>query len=100
MCQKWDVPFVAGSLDVQTYKEQAGVGTQVAARELRYRFFAEQMTRFQADYLALGHHGDDQVETMLMSFTRSSSTARSEEHTSELQSRFDLVCRLLPAKKT
>src|SRR5437868_10147500 len=25
---------------------------------------------------------------------------RSEEHTSELQSRFDLVCRLLPAKKT
>src|SRR5699024_11457840 len=26
-------------------------------------------------------------------------TARSEEHTSELQSRFDLVCRLLLAKK-
>src|SRR5437868_11337646 len=25
--------------------------------------------------------------------------ARSEEHTSELQSRFDLVCRLLPEKK-
>src|SRR5699024_11323600 len=25
--------------------------------------------------------------------------ARSEEHTSELQSRFDLVCRLLPHKK-
>src|SRR5699024_12700698 len=25
---------------------------------------------------------------------------RSEEHTSELQSRFDLVCRLLPEKKT
>lgn len=75
MCQKWDVPFVAGNLDVQAYKEENAVGTQVAARELRYRFFAEQMTRFQADYLALGHHGDDQVETMLMSFTRSSSTA-------------------------
>src|SRR5437868_11830820 len=27
-------------------------------------------------------------------------TARSEEHTSELQSRFELVCRLLLAKKT
>src|SRR5437868_12682634 len=27
------------------------------------------------------------------------STDRSEEHTSELQSRFDLVCRLLPEKK-
>src|SRR5438067_4655096 len=28
-----------------------------------------------------------------------SSTSRSEEHTSELQSRFDLVCRLLLEKK-
>src|SRR5699024_12728896 len=32
-----------------------------------------------------------------MRSTRSS--RRSEEHTSELQSRFDLVCRLLPEKK-
>src|SRR5690349_23079527 len=31
--------------------------------------------------------------------TRSSSPARSEEHTSELQSRRDLVCRLLLEKK-
>src|SRR5438067_8438060 len=27
------------------------------------------------------------------------SSSRSEEHTSELQSRFDIVCRLLPEKK-
>src|SRR5699024_12388776 len=32
-------------------------------------------------------------------FTYSSSKLRSEEHTSELQSRFDLVCRLLLDKK-
>src|SRR5207249_6082846 len=30
---------------------------------------------------------------------QSIATKRSEEHTSELQSRFDLVCRLLPEKK-
>src|SRR5207249_6286022 len=30
---------------------------------------------------------------------RATDTARSEEHTSELQSRFDLVCRLLLEKK-
>src|SRR5438067_7398206 len=30
---------------------------------------------------------------------RTTSTSRSEEHTSELQSRFDLVCRLLLEKK-
>src|SRR5207249_7518550 len=31
--------------------------------------------------------------------TSSSASSRSEEHTSELQSRFDLVCRLLLEKK-
>src|SRR5207249_11381723 len=33
------------------------------------------------------------------SISRSGSVRRSEEHTSELQSRFDLVCRLLLEKK-
>src|SRR5699024_12386606 len=40
--------------------------------------------------------------TVLASFTASQkifSVSRSEEHTSELQSRFDLVCRLLLEKK-
>src|SRR5699024_12094225 len=32
-------------------------------------------------------------------FTKSTPAFRSEEHTSELQSRFDLVCRLLLEKK-
>src|SRR5699024_12193349 len=40
---------------------------------------------------------DSRDRTVL--FGPSSSTLRSEEHTSELQSRFDLVCRLLLEKK-
>src|SRR5699024_11748036 len=36
---------------------------------------------------------------MKMRWNRSLSVRRSEEHTSELQSRFDLVCRLLLEKK-
>src|SRR5699024_12122508 len=39
------------------------------------------------------------VKTGSSSGSSSSFTARSEEHTSELQSRFDLVCRLLLEKK-
>src|SRR5699024_11797528 len=38
-------------------------------------------------------------DTHALSDTRALSRARSEEHTSELQSRFDLVCRLLLEKK-
>src|SRR5699024_11990394 len=37
--------------------------------------------------------------TCTASVPASAATARSEEHTSELQSRFDLVCRLLLEKK-
>src|SRR5699024_11792533 len=41
---------------------------------------------------------DHQLDTDCPSEVLSTATPRSEEHTSELQSRFDLVCRLLLSK--
>lgn len=72
-CEKWQIDFVGTSIDVHSYKQENKVGTQLAARKLRYRFFAEQMKSYKADYLAFGHHADDQIETMLMGFVRSAS---------------------------
>lgn len=69
-CKKWHIEFVGRTVNVPQYKLENHIGTQVAARELRYQMFKEQMQAFQADYLALGHHGDDQVETMLMNLVR------------------------------
>ncbi|QDP38844.1 tRNA lysidine(34) synthetase TilS [Radiobacillus deserti] len=66
VCQKWHIEFNETSVDVHTYKGKEGKGTQLAARELRYDYFQKQMEVWDADYLALGHHGDDQVETVLM----------------------------------
>src|SRR5699024_11283579 len=43
---------------------------------------------------ALGHSEGERVENLVQVMD-----GRSEEHTSELQSRFDLVCRLLLEKK-
>lgn len=74
ICHEWDIDFYETRLDVLSYKNQHKVSTQVAARELRYEWFSEQMKHHEADYLALGHHGDDQIETMLMGFVRSTST--------------------------
>lgn len=71
ICVKWDIHFIGASLDVPLYKREKSLGTQVAARELRYDFFEKQMSRLNADFLALGHHGDDQIETMLMGLGRS-----------------------------
>ncbi|PAV28578.1 tRNA lysidine(34) synthetase TilS [Virgibacillus profundi] len=75
VCEQWGIEFRGTSLDVPLYKQKKQVSTELAARELRYQFYAEQMEEFQADYLALGHHGDDQVETMLMSLVRSASSS-------------------------
>lgn len=70
MCEKWDIPCVAVAVDVKEYKKTHKFSTQVAARTLRYKVFNEQMHLYHGDYLALGHHADDQVETMLMTWTR------------------------------
>ncbi len=74
LCLSWGVPFFGASLDVASYKAEHCLGTQIAAREVRYKYFEEQMVKQGADYLALGHHADDQVETMLMRFSRQASS--------------------------
>lgn len=42
------------------------------ARNIRYRFYDEQITKYHANYLMTGHHGDDLMETILMRLTRGS----------------------------
>ncbi len=71
LAHQWNIEFKGTSVDVSSYKKANGLGTQEAARELRYQFFARVMEEVNADKLAFGHHGDDQAETMLMQFTRS-----------------------------
>ncbi|WP_067729663.1 tRNA lysidine(34) synthetase TilS [Oceanobacillus damuensis] len=75
ICNEWGAEFVGASLDVASYRKKHGIGTELAGRELRYRFFEQQMELYQADFLALGHHGDDQVETMLMKMSRTASSS-------------------------
>src|SRR5699024_1390091 len=70
MCLKWEITFDFVQIDVKSYEEKEKVSTQVAARTLRYQAFEQKMNEYEGDFLALGHHGDDQVETLLMSFVR------------------------------
>ncbi|MCF6411905.1 tRNA lysidine(34) synthetase TilS [Pseudalkalibacillus salsuginis] len=52
------------------YIERTGESPQQAARRVRYEFFAAVMQQYDAECLALAHHGDDQIETMLMNMVR------------------------------
>lgn len=65
-CRERKIIFEGTKLNVVKYQEEHKVSVQVAARECRYHFFQEVMTKHNATVLALAHHGDDQVETILM----------------------------------
>ncbi|OYD57031.1 tRNA lysidine(34) synthetase TilS [Fictibacillus aquaticus] len=71
-CREKDIIFAGQTLDVAGHMKRTGQPLQSAARELRYNFFAEVMNMYGAEALALGHHGDDQTETILMRLVRGS----------------------------
>jgi tRNA(Ile)-lysidine synthetase, N-terminal domain/tRNA(Ile)-lysidine synthetase, C-terminal domain len=71
-CREHDVAFYPKTADVTGYCRTHHVGIEAGARSLRYQAFSEVMHLFRADALALAHHGDDQIETMLMRATRGS----------------------------
>lgn len=72
LCEELEVPLYEGGADVRTYAEQRGLGVETAARELRYRFLRNIKTAVEADVIALGHHMNDQAETVLMHLLRGS----------------------------
>jgi tRNA(Ile)-lysidine synthase len=71
-CKERGISFYQRCVNVKEYACKNNVGTQVAARELRYSYFEELLSRYPNSILATGHHGDDQVETVLMRMVRGS----------------------------
>jgi tRNA(Ile)-lysidine synthase len=71
-CRNHGITFYPKSADVAGYCHSHHVSIEAGARLLRYQAFSEVMHLFHADALALAHHGDDQIETMLMRETRGS----------------------------
>jgi tRNA(Ile)-lysidine synthase len=71
-CEDRNIPFEMRQVNIPEYMEQSGLSSQVAARERRYDFFKEVLEKRNLSILALGHHGDDQIETILMRLTRGS----------------------------
>ncbi|GAB4579587.1 MAG: tRNA lysidine(34) synthetase TilS [Anaerolineales bacterium] len=64
------VLFVGGEGDVTGFSRENGLSIEEAARTLRYQFLFTQARAAHAQAVAVGHHADDQVETVLMHFLR------------------------------
>lgn len=65
-----DIPATIESVDVPAYMKEHGLSAQVAARTVRYDFYRRVIRNTGAQKVALGHHADDQAETVLMKLIR------------------------------
>ncbi len=69
-CRRRGIPFHTRSFDTKAYAAERGWSTQMAARELRYAWFEELAAGRQLDRIATAHHLHDNLETLLLNFTK------------------------------
>jgi len=56
--------------DTVGYAQEKGISIEMAARELRYRWFAEVAAETSCKAIAVAHHQNDQAETVLLNLKR------------------------------
>lgn len=59
--------------DVEGYRtSHPGTSVEMACREMRYHAFEEALKRFGLDSIAVGHHLEDNIETLMLNLLRGS----------------------------
>lgn len=69
-CLNCGLPFRSGTGDVNRFAEENSLSIEEAARILRYQFLFEVAEQESAGAVAVAHHADDQIETVLMNLLR------------------------------
>lgn len=70
LCRKLDVRLMVRDFDTIAYSTENGVSIEMAARTQRYSAFEELRNECGAEVIAVAHHRDDSVETVLLNLTR------------------------------
>lgn len=71
LCERLGVKLHRVHFDTRTYAEARQVSIEMAARKLRYRWFAQLCQDIGAAGICVAHHRDDSVETVLLNLVRS-----------------------------
>jgi len=72
LCLSMGLPMESARADILELCRSQGKSVEDMAREIRYSFLDQAAARVHADRIALGHHLNDQAETVLMNLLRGS----------------------------
>lgn len=75
LARKYQIPFYSQSFDTPKEAQKRGISTQMAARQLRYDWFAELLRKEAFNFIATAHHLNDLLETALLNLTRGTGIA-------------------------
>jgi len=70
LCEKLGVKLHLVHFDTKEFAQLRGISIEMAARELRYRWFTQLAQDTGAEGVCIAHHSDDQVETILLNMLR------------------------------
>lgn len=70
-----NVPFHTINFDTKGYAGTHKISIQMAARDMRYTWFEELRQQLGFDMIALAHHQNDTIETILLNLTRGTGIA-------------------------
>lgn len=75
LADKYKANFYLKKFNTEKYAVSNGISIQMAARELRYKWFEELLKSENYKYVAAAHHSDDQIETFFINILRGTGIA-------------------------
>lgn len=70
LCRKKNIPLQVKHFDAKEYAARNSISIEMAARDLRYKWFYEVLAQTSAQCIAVAHHKNDQAETLLLNLIR------------------------------
>jgi len=69
-CNRLGITLYTTDFDTEEYSKTRKIGTEEAARELRYNWFENLRAKLSASAICVAHHRDDSIETSLLNLIR------------------------------
>ena len=74
LATKLDALYFTVDFDTKKFADEKGISIQMSARDLRYSWFKEIISKNKLDYIVTAHHKNDLIETFFINLIRGTGT--------------------------